>query len=302
MSDINDIILEASYILIDSELRKIAADTTLICTIVDNSEAKTRGAYQVTYNTLKYEVYAENKGYSVGEQVIVLFPADDNKNKTILSRYAIDPEKATLAYVEVDKKFAKSWILKELNAGKNSLGNISTQGCDAICIKADVQYEGSAPYKLKLSFTEDDPNPLTFGSEDFLGDPFNFFVPFRQEKIFPLQKPIETDLKNIYLSFDNCSIDNFENLEICFGKSTINKTNKSIELSLKEKEQSQYEASLIWYNKDEFDSNTWSVIGEPDTTVVVNKENRVSTISVLRQELEWSMVMVQTMLPSTQKM
>ena len=25
------------------------------------------------------------------------------------------------------------------------------------------------------------------------------------------------------------------------------------------------------YNKDEFDSNTWSVIGEPDTTVVVNK-------------------------------
>jgi hypothetical protein len=53
-------------LIIDKKLEGLAYDTTLICTISDDSERK-NGKYQVTDGSVSFTAYASEDNYTVGD-------------------------------------------------------------------------------------------------------------------------------------------------------------------------------------------------------------------------------------------
>jgi hypothetical protein len=62
VSDYIESLFQGVEILIDKKLEDLAFDTTLICTIVDNTNCK-NGEYRVTDGNTVYLVYSENPDY-----------------------------------------------------------------------------------------------------------------------------------------------------------------------------------------------------------------------------------------------
>ena len=161
MNNIADIILEASYQITADALTRYMHDTTAVCTIIDNSRAKIDNTYRVTYNNLaSYDVYGENQSYIEGEQVVVLFPADSNQRKVILSRYSVPEDGGQMAYVQGEDKFARmSQGVTIEGSGTINLKDkgIYTSQYDSIYIKGKFKYapteENRSPYQVKLKFS-----------------------------------------------------------------------------------------------------------------------------------------------------
>lgn len=70
MSNVANEYLESLFqgidIILDRKLEDVAYDTTVICTITDDSDAK-NGSYKVTDGTISYVAYADTDKYLVGD-------------------------------------------------------------------------------------------------------------------------------------------------------------------------------------------------------------------------------------------
>ena len=104
-SQIAEELFESIQTLIDATVANIKIDSTEICTVI--SKPKTTGnPYQLTTESANIiEAYAESGSYNVKDEVVVLFPKDDTKKKTILSKY-VSGDNTTNSFVSVDETFA----------------------------------------------------------------------------------------------------------------------------------------------------------------------------------------------------
>jgi len=66
MSDYIDSIFDGVSILIDKKLENIAYDTTIVCTITDNTDKK-NGKYRVTDGSVSFIAYSDVSTYRNGE-------------------------------------------------------------------------------------------------------------------------------------------------------------------------------------------------------------------------------------------
>lgn len=86
-------------ILIERKLQDVSYDTTIVCTITDDSNSK-NGKYQVTDGTIRFDVYSDSDKYKVKDQVRVsVANSDYSDTKYIVGKYVADSNTQPLTYV-----------------------------------------------------------------------------------------------------------------------------------------------------------------------------------------------------------
>ena len=101
-------------IIIDKRLQSVSYDSTIVCTIVDDSNRK-NGIYRATDGSTIYTVYSDLDSYRNGEQVRVQIPMGDySQKKYILGKYVSDSDSTPLTYISPTDKI--------LNVSDNLLG------------------------------------------------------------------------------------------------------------------------------------------------------------------------------------
>ena len=99
MSDFIESIFQSVDILIDKKLENLSYDTTIICTITDNTDKKD-GKYRVTDGSVSFIAYSELTNYRIGDQVRVNIPQGDmTQQKFIIGKYSTNENMSPIAYV-----------------------------------------------------------------------------------------------------------------------------------------------------------------------------------------------------------
>lgn len=86
-------------IILEKRLDAVSFDTTIICTIVDDSNRK-NGEYKVTDGSVTYKAYSDLDNYVAGQQVRVSVPMGDfSQKKFIIGKYVSDNDASPITYV-----------------------------------------------------------------------------------------------------------------------------------------------------------------------------------------------------------
>ena len=225
-NNITEQLFRAIEIINEQQLSNIAFDTTLICTVVDNSDAH-NGRYTVTDGSVRFDAYTEVTTYRVDDSVRVLVPKGDFKEKKFIQgKYVSDNDAVPITYTSplssvlemTDNLIADgAWGIKANASGSatteveiwhtnfenaNFLDIQNNSIFDTIYLKGDFEtyfpkcHFTKGSYGLKLSFkcvTDLDSGQGTlyhayFDSSEFFGNPFSFLIPAHQEKKFELSK------------------------------------------------------------------------------------------------------------------
>ena len=222
MSDYIESLFQGIDILIDKKLEGLAFDTTIICTITDNTNSK-NGEYRVSDGNTIYIVYSEDSNYKVGEQVRVEIPNNDyTRKKFIIGKYGEDESNTPITYVSsTDSVVNISGNLFNKNGPFGLLMNgphekriiwncefkddnvtwLQKAGIyDSLIVKADFQTDTRVykpisgvygiivdlliePAEIEGSYLR---KTIEFTSDDVFGDPYNFLIPSTQGKAFSL--------------------------------------------------------------------------------------------------------------------
>lgn len=222
MSDYIESLFQGIDILIDKKLEGLAFDTTIICTVTDNTNSK-NGEYRVSDGNTIYIVYSEDSSYKVGEQVRVEIPNNDyTRKKFIIGKYGEDESNTPITYVSsTDSVVNISGNLFNKNGPFGLLMNgphekriiwncefkddnvtwLQKAGIyDSLIIKADFQTDTRVykpvsgvygiivdlliePAEIEGSYLR---KTIEFTSDDVFGDPYNFLIPSTQGKAFSL--------------------------------------------------------------------------------------------------------------------
>ncbi len=98
MSDILESLFKGVDILIDKKLENVSFDSTIVCSIINNSNSK-NGEYKVSDGSVSYIAYSDQSDYKVGDQVRVSIPMGDfSQKKFIVGKYSVD-ENQPITYV-----------------------------------------------------------------------------------------------------------------------------------------------------------------------------------------------------------
>lgn len=85
--DYNEIFCQAVDTILSKRLESLEYDQTIICRIVDNSDAD-KGHYIVRYGEAKFHAFSENTKYQIDDNVYVTIPKGDfTRPKLIISKY-----------------------------------------------------------------------------------------------------------------------------------------------------------------------------------------------------------------------
>ena len=94
-----DSLFEGMTILIDKKIEEISFDTTIVCTITDDSNSK-NGVYQVSNGSSVFNAYSDVDNYKKGVQVRVNIPEGDYaKQKYIVGKYASEDDASPITYI-----------------------------------------------------------------------------------------------------------------------------------------------------------------------------------------------------------
>lgn len=206
--------------LIDKKLESVSFDTTIICTITDDSNSM-NGEYIVTDGSVSYTAYADVDSYLVGNQVRVSVPMGDfSQKKFIVGKYVSDNDSNPITYISpADTILSISGNLTENVKGgivangtdtsrvlwNQSFGNdfIAMQSNDiynTIVLKADFRtmlsnYDLiSGNYGLRLDFLVRPSaqslvkikRSVELDSSEMFGNPYSFSIRSPQSKIFKI--------------------------------------------------------------------------------------------------------------------
>ena len=213
-NNITEQLFRAIEIINEQQLSNIAFDTTLICTVVDNSDAH-NGRYTVTDGSVRFDAYTEVTTYRVDDSVRVLVPKGDFKEKKFIQgKYVSDNDAVPITYtsplssvLEMTDNLIEDgvWGIKANANGSavteteiwhtnfenaNFLDIQNNSIFDTIYLKGDFQtylprnHFTKGSYGLKLSFkcvTDLDSGQGTlyhayFDSSEFFGNPFSFSI------------------------------------------------------------------------------------------------------------------------------
>lgn len=211
-------------ILIERKLQDVSYDTTIVCTITDDSNSK-NGKYQVTDGTIRFDVYSDSDKYKVKDQVRVsVANSDYSDTKYIVGKYVADSNTQPLTYVSpldtvvnitgnlVPTKYQSAALIANksdkptLDIWSTSLADgrfadLQTNGIySAITLKADFKtllhsYNvKSGTYGLRLVLLVK-PSKNSAGyiaktaelsSSEMFGNPYAFSISTEQTKIFDI--------------------------------------------------------------------------------------------------------------------
>ena len=123
-------LFDSVNILINKSLENVSYDTTIICTIVDDSNSK-NGEYKVTDGSVTYTAYADNNKYLKGDQVRVSVPMGNlQEQKFIVGKYASDNDTNPITYISPDDTILN--ITGNLISSSNINGGIVANGSDTL--------------------------------------------------------------------------------------------------------------------------------------------------------------------------
>lgn len=232
MADINEQICKAVDIIVSKKLESINFDSTIIATIVDNSEAK-QYKYICSNGSSQFVAYAKETNYKINESVYVTIPNNDyNQQKIIIGKYVAKDAKLYIFkqpfetiidvsgnLIKANEVIAQSLLANNENDKEENYAEILLQdivfpdgyaGFDRLGLQAQFRswissYETTiGDYGLKLyiysdmgtSINEENKLKVTeivFSSLNMYGNPYNFQSFMEQEAVYDI-----SDLGNIY--------------------------------------------------------------------------------------------------------
>lgn len=236
MTDYAEQIFQSIDTIVSERIKSINYDTTLTCTITDDSQKK-EGIYKVNNGSATFTAYSSNTTYSKGNVVYVQVPNGDwNEQKIILSKKPNDSE-APLSYTKPFDTFVDlsgNLILQGIeqkgliaNGDTRAIENLWTYngkplaGYTRLGVKAEFQswlrelgaIEGSYGLRLIVNQTEKIENEekiinnyiFDFNCSDMIGNPYNFESFFSQEILFDISniEKIESITAEFYQDKDS---------------------------------------------------------------------------------------------------
>ena len=232
MADINEQICKAVDIIVSKKLESINFDSTIIATIVDNSEAE-QYKYICSNGSSQFVAYAKETNYKINESVYVTIPNNDyDQQKIIIGKYVAKDAKPYIFkqpfetiidisgnLIQTNEIIAQSLLANNENVNEENYDEITLwqatfpegyAGFDRLGLQAQFRswiasYETSiGDYGLKLYISSDmgtainKENPLKvteikFSSLNMYGNPYNFQSYMEQEAVYDI-----SELGNIY--------------------------------------------------------------------------------------------------------
>lgn len=217
--DLIEELFQSMDLIIDSKLNRLNYDITELCSI---EEVKGNNEYYVSNGSAKYIAYAQGDNkYSEGTSVYVVIPQGDyNNQKLIVGKYTktdsssnkwVSPMEDFINITgNVFSGFGKyGLIANNDNEFIKEIGIIPNEYTqyDRLCISADFSNSLSdemvidGTYGLMLVGEKSDGKDFVciLNSSDMVGNPYDFSVPYNQQKMFVLS---ETDkISNLRLYF-----------------------------------------------------------------------------------------------------
>lgn len=205
-------------IILTQRLNALSYDTTVIATIVDDSD-KDKGHYIVSDDTIKFDAYTTDATYKIGEQVrVTVINGDWSQKKFIEGKYSDkEADKKAVTYIpplgttlqsnssQIGQKskwtlyangetYAKDPLVITIPEDSD-LFNLQNKGIyDVLTIAADISTNlgnlsaGNYGLRLDLLITPESGSEyriqkfITFDSSEMLGNPYNFIIDSHQEK------------------------------------------------------------------------------------------------------------------------
>lgn len=232
MADINEQICKAVDIIVSKKLESINFDSTIIATIIDNSEAE-QYKYICSNGSSQFIAYAKETNYKINESVYVTIPNNDyDQQKIIIGKYVAKDAKPYIFkqpfetiidisgnLIKTNEIIAQSLLANNENIDEENYDEITLwqttfpegyAGFDRLGLQAQFRswiasYETSiGDYGLKLYVFSDmgtainKENPLKvteikFSSLNMYGNPYNFQSYMEQEAVYDI-----SELGNIY--------------------------------------------------------------------------------------------------------
>lgn len=205
-------------IILTQRLNALSYDTTVIATIVDDSD-KDKGHYIVSDDTIKFDAYTTDATYKTGEQVrVTVINGDWSQKKFIEGKYSDkEADEKSVTYIpplgttlqsnlsQIGQKskwtlytngetYAKDPFVITIPEDSD-LFNLQNKGIyDVLTIAADISTNlgnlsaGNYGLRLDLLITPESGSEyriqkfITFDSSEMLGNPYNFIIDSHQEK------------------------------------------------------------------------------------------------------------------------
>lgn len=234
--DYGEILCTAVDEIVTARLQGLSYDITKLCTIVDDSQSY-QGKYIVSDGTARYEAYTTDNNLQKGNNVLVTIPNGDYKLQKIIKGRVATTDTTPFKYesplskmVKVTENILETGITESNREEKGLTANSSItylkkpiysiekasqlSGYTRLGISADFRsllngYDVvSGTYGLKVliqgnvvtkpGVTTPQVYELNFNSDDMVGNPYQFEIPFSQEKVFDISFINSIDTIQIY--------------------------------------------------------------------------------------------------------
>lgn len=234
--DYGEILCTAVDEIVTARLQGLSYDITKLCTIVDDSQSY-QGKYIVSDGTARYEAYTTDNNLQKGNNVLVTIPNGDYKLQKIIKGRVATTDTTPFKYesplskmVKVTENILETGITESNREEKGLTANSSItylkkpiysiekasqlSGYTRLGISADFRsllngYDVvSGTYGLKVliqgnvvtkpGVTALQVYELNFNSDDMVGNPYQFEIPFSQEKVFDISFINSIDTIQIY--------------------------------------------------------------------------------------------------------
>lgn len=234
--DYGEILCTAVDEIVTARLQGLSYDITKLCTIVDDSQSY-QGKYVVSDGTARYEAYTTDNNLQKGNNVLVTIPNGDYKLQKIIKGRVATTDTTPFKYesplskmVKVTENILETGITESNREEKGLTANSSItylkkpiysiekasqlSGYTRLGISADFRsllngYDVvSGTYGLKVliqgnvvtkpGVTTPQVYELNFNSDDMVGNPYQFEIPFSQEKVFDISFINSIDTIQIY--------------------------------------------------------------------------------------------------------
>lgn len=219
MSNLTEELFGAISLIADDKIKNIPLDKTIICRITDASK-KSEGKYRVQNGDILFYAFSDDTSYAKNDEVRVVVPGDDTKQKYILGRYVKD-DGSPVNYVSpadsvinisgnilsdngsADRGFvaaANGQKTVEITTGFSDEANVLNTVYNTLVIEGDfrtlLQEDRAGEYGIDVAIygRKNDVayvQQYTLSSKDMFGDPYNFQIYTPQAKAFSLTNDFE---------------------------------------------------------------------------------------------------------------
>lgn len=230
MSNVSENLFQAMDIIIAERLNGLNYDKTILCKIEDDSK-KDKGEYTVTDGASTFIAISKDATYTKGSSVYVTVPTGDfNQQKLIVGRYIANNEQyatyqapfelyleisenliedavaaSLLANGETEEKIIWTWRADQ-GSGLRGYSRLGFNAKFKSWLAAMEPIAGTYGIRIDITGTEktttEEPTisksyKYFLTSDEFYGDPYNFDVFYKQEKVFDISKIAEITFMQI---------------------------------------------------------------------------------------------------------